>query len=177
MPESLWLWVGFNIFILVMLALFAIVAIVGGAVVRRHHLKRIAHVGLVGIGLRPDATGLGLGRALMLALIEWSRRVGISRLELDVLADNHRAIMLYTSLGFRSEGRRRRHVRDPDGRERDDLLMGLLLDEPGPHTPAPGAPATAAPADAGPRARSGGASSPRRRAGAPRRRGRSPRRR
>lgn len=139
--------------------------VVGAAVMRRERLLRLVHVGHVGIGLRPDATGLGLGRALMLALIDWARDVGVNRVTLDVIADNHRAILLYTSLGFVVEGRRRRHVREPDGRERDDLMMALLLDEPAQNLPRTGAGTTARSAPGAPPGHSGGGSTSRRSGG------------
>lgn len=105
--------------------------LVGGASIRRMAQTRIRHVGHIGIGVHPQFQGLGLGRALMLGLIEWAasgQGRGVTRLELFVFADNLRATALYKSLGFVEEGRRRRVVRYEDGRETDDLMMALLLD-------------------------------------------------
>lgn len=105
--------------------------IAGAGCVRRHPNLLIRHCGTIGLGVRPEAQGLGLGRALMLALVEWAkaeRSPRITRLELNVLADNARAIALYESLGFEHEGRRRGAVRHADGRTVDDLMMGLLLE-------------------------------------------------
>ena len=48
---------------------------------------------------------------------------------MSVLSDNQRALNLYESLSFVREGVRKRFVRRPDGREVDDILMSLLLDE------------------------------------------------
>ena len=50
--------------------------------------------------------------------------------ELQVRADNPRAIALYRSHGFEHEGTRRALVRADDGRLVDDLVMGLLFTQP-----------------------------------------------
>lgn len=96
---------------------------------RRFKPSKIRHVVQVSLEVDPCAQGLGVGRAIMVGLLRWARSVGVNRVQLNVLADNHRAINLYTSLGFEKVGHRRRFARDPDGTERDDLEMGLLLDE------------------------------------------------
>lgn len=104
--------------------------IAGAAMIRRQPRKRIKHVGHIGIGIAPGYQGLGLGRALMEGLIAWARAQpgnAVSRVDLFVFADNTKAIRLYESLGFVEEGRRRRAVRYEDGRETDDLIMGMLL--------------------------------------------------
>jgi ribosomal protein S18 acetylase RimI-like enzyme len=51
------------------------------------------------------ARGLGLGRQITAALIEDARHVGIEHLLCDVRGNNHAAIALYLSLGFREYGR------------------------------------------------------------------------
>lgn len=101
----------------------------------RHAIRHVAHIGL---SVHPEFQRLGLGRALMDALLDWAT-LGpgaqppdppISRIDLFVLADNTRAIALYESLGFTVEGRRRRMIRRPDGGFVDDLLMARILDSP-----------------------------------------------
>lgn len=104
--------------------------IAGAGMIRRQPRKRIRHVGHIGIGITPAYQGLGLGRAIMEGLIAWARAQpgnAVSRVDLFVFADNTKAIRLYESLGFVEEGRRRRAVRYEDGRETDDLIMGMLL--------------------------------------------------
>ncbi|MEM8834317.1 MAG: GNAT family N-acetyltransferase [Planctomycetota bacterium] len=102
----------------------------GAGSIKRLHLERIAHVGTLWISIRPEFQGLGLGRTLMGALLDWARvgagaqcAVPIRRVELNVLADNARAIALYESMGFECEGRKRGHVRMADGAFEDDLVM------------------------------------------------------
>lgn len=105
--------------------------ILGAGYFRRFKPAKIRHVVQVSLEVHPAAQGLGVGRAIMVGLLDWARAAGVNRVQLNVLADNHRAIALYESLGFEKIGHRRRFARDPDGAERDDLEMGLLLDEAG----------------------------------------------
>lgn len=66
-----------------------------------------AHVGLLGIGLLPEARGIGLGTRLMQAAIATAWACGLTPVELTVRADNHAATSLYARLGFEHEGIKR----------------------------------------------------------------------
>ncbi len=105
--------------------------VMGTATLKRLGPELVQHVALISVGVAPPWQGLGLGRHLMNALIHWAThgpgKGGVLRLELYVMASNHRAIALYQSLGFIEEGRRRAFHRAPDGTLSDDLVMGLLL--------------------------------------------------
>jgi putative acetyltransferase len=69
---------------------------------------RRRHVMSLGITVHPDGQGMGLGWALMAALLDYADRwAQVLRIELHVYADNERAISLYKSLGFETEGRLR----------------------------------------------------------------------
>ena len=103
--------------------------VLGVGQLRRFGPAKVRHVAQTSLEVHPEAQRLGVGRAIMVGLLEWARSVGVNRIQLNVFADNHRAIGLYESLGFERVGYRRRLVRDEDGTERDDLEMGLLLDE------------------------------------------------
>lgn len=91
-----------------------------------HHAHR--HRGTLGIGLLPTYRGQGLGQRLIRACIEKVQPKGIVRIELQVRADNQRAITLYQRMGFHPEGLARRAIRC-DGVDHDALRMAVLLDE------------------------------------------------
>ncbi len=72
------------------------------AVGKKYKLK---HRATYGISVLKEYWGLGLGRALTEACIRCAAEAGYEQLELDVVAENDRAISLYRSLGFTEYGR------------------------------------------------------------------------
>lgn len=108
--------------------------IVGEGFIRRMAPSRVRHVAHLGLAVHPQYQGLGVGRALMSAMIGWARSVRsgpdgpVLRVDLDVFAVNTRAIRLYKSLGFRIEGTRKRFIRFEDGSFSDDHVMALSLE-------------------------------------------------
>ncbi len=89
----------------------------------------VRHIGTLGMGVRADQRGRGLGRQLLASCLVKAALKGMTRIELSVRADNQPAIRLYESLGFAPEGRKR-HGHRIDGVYADTLSMSLLLDEP-----------------------------------------------
>lgn len=88
---------------------------------------RVRHCGAFGISVRKQVWGLGIGSAMLDALIEWARSTGIvTKINLRVRTDNRRAIRLYESKGFAVEGTIRRDIR-VDGTYFDHHAMGLVL--------------------------------------------------
>lgn len=100
--------------------------IAGSAELRQLVPALCRHVGVLSVGIHPRHQRLGLGRALMQALLEHARICELTRLELYVRDDNVRAQALYRSLGFVHEGTRVKFVRTPDGRYIDDHIFALL---------------------------------------------------
>ena len=69
---------------------------------------RMRHVGSVGIFVHTDWQGRGVGTALMETLLDLADNwLMLLRVELEVYADNERAIALYEKMGFQREGLRR----------------------------------------------------------------------
>jgi putative acetyltransferase len=86
------------------------------------------HVAALGIAVHDRYQGQGIGRQLMAALLDLADNwLGLLRVELEVFADNTRAIGLYESLGFRHEGRRVKGVFRRGGYA-DTLTMARLRD-------------------------------------------------
>jgi RimJ/RimL family protein N-acetyltransferase len=99
--------------------------VIGWCDVRREFFPSRAHRGTLGMGLLPEWRGRGLGQRLLEATLARARRSGFKRIELDVYADNLRAIALYEKAGFVREGL----LRDAtliDGVFRDAILMAIV---------------------------------------------------
>ncbi len=78
------------------------------------------------IVIRSELKGTGLGRLLMLRIIDYVRSRGTRRIVGEVLRENRGMLKLLGQLGFRA-------VRDPE----DDELMRVTLELDGPPAPAP----------------------------------------
>lgn len=66
---------------------------------------KVRHRAEFGITVSKDYWGQGIGKAVMNACIECAKEAGYIQLELDVVADNTRAIELYKKLCFIEFGR------------------------------------------------------------------------
>lgn len=66
---------------------------------------KVRHRAEFGITVSKNYWGQGIGKAIMNACIECAKEAGYIQLELDVVADNTRAIELYKKLGFIEFGR------------------------------------------------------------------------
>ena len=62
---------------------------------------RMSHRAELGISVRKDYWGKGIGTKLMSALISFARNAGFEILSLEVRSDNDRAIRLYERFGFK----------------------------------------------------------------------------
>lgn len=100
--------------------------IVGGSGLHRHDQRRRAHAASIGMGVHDAFVGRGVGTALMAAMVDVADRWwNLKRLELEVYADNARAIGLYARFGFEREGLFRAHA-FRDGVFVDTLAMARL---------------------------------------------------
>lgn len=99
-------------------------AVLGHAFLDPMKMEGNSHVFQLNIVVHPHHTGLGVGKALMVALMSWAKeRPGLEKIELLVRAPNTRAISLYRKFGFVEEGRFRRRVKTVDGAFIDDVAM------------------------------------------------------
>jgi len=105
---------------------------IGGAGLRvnRDQHRASFWIGLFVVGLR----GRGLGRQVTRQILDWAfSDLGLHRVELEVLATNHRAIRCYLACGFRPEGVRREAELYPGGWQ-DFIEMAVLDSEYPPAT-------------------------------------------
>ena len=109
--------------------LTAIVAdeIVGNCSVYRDKHNR-SHVGHIGMMVDKEYQGMGVGNALMEAIMSLAHGwLGLKRLQLEVFTDNHRAVSLYEKFSFAHEGILRAYG-FRQGIYADVHVMGLILD-------------------------------------------------
>ena len=92
----------------------------------RGEYARNKHVATLGIAIRKSHARRGIGAAMMLALEDWARSQGITRLELSVMQTNKGARRFYRRLGYRTEGRKRRAVKLAD-RYVDEVMMAKQI--------------------------------------------------
>ncbi len=104
----------------------------GGPGIVGHISVSVAPYGVADIGMlvRDEWRGRGVGTALLAAAISWATAAGAHKIALEVWPDNVAALRLYRRAGFVEEGRKRRHYRRRNGELWDSILMGLPL---GPH--------------------------------------------
>lgn len=81
---------------------------------------------LLNITITPDLHGRGLGRELLLHLLEYAKS-HTDTLFLEVRPSNTRAIALYQASGFNEIGLRRNYYPARDGGREDALLMAMAF--------------------------------------------------
>lgn len=88
-------------------------------------LRHVVHLTLVA---HPGWQGVGVGRALLGALIEWAKAApAVEKIELHVRSSNEPAQALYRAMGFTEMGRWRRRIKLGPGRYLDDVAMELFV--------------------------------------------------
>ena len=88
--------------------------------------ERVAHRASVSLTVARDYWGQGIGRGVMEALIAFARQAGLEVLQLEVRADNTRAVALYEHLGFEKLGLYRNFMK-VNGQGFDAWYMNLYL--------------------------------------------------
>ena len=84
---------------------------------------RLAHRCDVAIALYQKYCGLGIGRKMLETVLEVAKSLGFEQAELEVVADNERAIALYKKLGFEVYGTMPRNMKYRDGTYADVYWM------------------------------------------------------
>lgn len=87
---------------------------------------RMRHVGTLGMLVHTEFQNQGIGTALMKTVLELADNwLMLRRVELEVYADNQRAVRLYEKFGFETEGRKR-EASVKNGAYVDLLVMARL---------------------------------------------------
>ncbi|MDO4798804.1 MAG: GNAT family N-acetyltransferase [Coriobacteriales bacterium] len=104
------------------------VVVGSGGIERVGSFEKVRHRAEFGVSVLKEYWGLGIGRAMTQACITCARKAGYAQLELDVVADNERAIALYRDLGFVEYGRNPYGFRSRMSGWQELVLMRLELD-------------------------------------------------
>jgi len=95
---------------------YTLVAVVDGEVVgviglHTSSRPRVNHRGEIGMMVRDDWQGKGVGKAMMQAVVDLADKwLNLTRIELTVFTDNEPAIALYRKFGFEIEGALRKYA-------------------------------------------------------------------
>jgi RimJ/RimL family protein N-acetyltransferase len=104
---------------LVSVAAFDGARMVGNCDVVRRKPSDVSHTGVLGIVVRKDNRGMGLGEAMIATALREAFRTGMWLVELQAFSNNEGAIRLYEKMGFTRSGlvpnkilRRGRHIHE-----------------------------------------------------------------
>jgi L-amino acid N-acyltransferase YncA len=81
------------------------------------------HVGEVRLVVAPSSRGTGLGRELARRALVEAVGTGLSKLVVEIVAEQGAALALFTELGFTGEALLTDHIRDRTGQLRDLMVL------------------------------------------------------
>jgi L-amino acid N-acyltransferase YncA len=90
-------------------------------------IASLTHVATMGTWVAPEARGRGLGRALFKESLSFARSNGYSKIVVQVLANNDRALRFYRGQGFTDIGVFKNHAK-LSGVFHDEVYLEVLLD-------------------------------------------------
>ena len=91
--------------------------------------EKVKHRAVFGISIDKKYWGQGIGKALMEACLQCAREAGYAQVELEVVADNKRAMALYQKYGFVEYGRNPRGFHSRLTGWQEVVLMRLEMNE------------------------------------------------
>jgi RimJ/RimL family protein N-acetyltransferase len=87
------------------------------------------HVGVWGISVKKEFHNQGVGYALLQAIEDLARTLGLHKLAAEVVEKNEPAKALYLrKLGYEVEGQKKEHFLHDSGEYMDMLVIGKILD-------------------------------------------------
>jgi putative acetyltransferase len=112
--------------------LVSLVAEYKGKIVGYAGIYKFSHIRRKGIGdlaiyLHQDFHNISLGTVMTEKLLELARKEEMHKIELQVVAENTKAIHLYEKFNFRIEGTSKDSFFGSDGEYHDIIHMGLIL--------------------------------------------------
>ena len=93
----------------------------------RPHVKYL-HRAYLGMSIRQEFTGMGLGGFMMKVALDQAKENGFEQVELGVFSDNPRARHMYTKMGFKEYGMNPRAFKLKDGTYADEIIMVNFLE-------------------------------------------------
>ena len=88
-----------------------------------------SHVGEIRLIVDPEARGRGVGRALARRGVVEAMNLELTKLVVEVIADQEPTIAMFRSLGFDPEALLTDHVRDRSGQLRDLMVLAHTVEE------------------------------------------------
>lgn len=88
-----------------------------------------AHVGELRLVVDPRFRRRGLGRLLAQRAVLDAIGMGISKLVVEVVAEQAETVAMFTALGFEPEALLKDHVRDQDGQMHDLLVLAHFVEQ------------------------------------------------
>ena len=86
------------------------------------------HVGEIRLVVGPQHRRRGLGRAMAHAAVTEAVGLGITKLVVEVVADQGPTVNMFTTIGFEAEGLLRDHVRSRAGEVHDLLILSHFVE-------------------------------------------------
>lgn len=87
---------------------------------------RMTHRGFLGMGVKKEYRGQGIGKSLLERALNHSKSIGLEKIELTVYTDNKSAVGLYKKYGFTEVGTNK-HFRKIGDKYFDAYLMELFF--------------------------------------------------
>ena len=87
------------------------------------------HVGEIRLVVDPGERRKGIGRALARWSVLEGARLGLSKVYVEVVADQEPARVMFQNLGFVGEALLKDHIRDRRGKLRDLVVLSMSLDD------------------------------------------------
>jgi len=88
-----------------------------------------SHVGEVRVIVDPEWRGRGIGRALTRHAVLQALDLGLTKMVVEVVADQEPTIAMFRSYGFDPEALLEDHVRDAGGRLRDLMILAYAVED------------------------------------------------